>query len=298
MTVLLAFGMGYSATETARRLSRRGWRIIGTGRSHASLAGIAHDGFTAIPFGGAGNVSLELADGVLAATHILTSVPPDEQGDPVLRACAPLIAQAPALQWIGYLSTIGVYGDHGGGWIDEETPVNPMSARSKARVAAEREWADLGARCGATVDIFRLAGIYGPGRSPFERLRAGESHRVFKPGQVFNRIHVDDIATTVIAAMDRPSRSGETRIFNVTDDEPAPPQDVTAFAAVLIGRTPPPLLPFEQAQLSDMARSFYNENKRVKNERIKTSLGVTLRHPTYREGLRAIADGLRAPSDA
>lgn len=298
MTVLLAFGMGYSATETARRLSRQGWRIFGTGRSQLSLVEIAEHGFTAIPFGGAGGVSLELTDAILSATHLLTSVPPDEQGDPVLRVCAPLIAQSPTLQWVGYLSTIGVYGDHGGAWIDEETPVNPMSARSKARVAAEREWAELGARKGASVDIFRLAGIYGPGRSPFERLRMGESHRVFKPGQVFNRIHVDDIATTVIAGIERPCQPGETRIFNVTDDEPAPPQDVTAFAATLIGREPPPLLAFEQAQLSDMARSFYNENKRVKNERIKTGLGVTLRHPTYRDGLRAIADGLREPSGA
>jgi nucleoside-diphosphate-sugar epimerase len=293
MNVLLGFGMGYSALAAARLLAPAGWQVVGTGRSAASLSRIAAEGFVPVPFDG-GEVTRALSDAIVSATHVLTSVPPDATGDPVILSCGPLLKHAPNLRWVGYFSTTGVYGDRAGAWVDEADEVRPMSRRSAARVDAERAWSELAREKAAAADIFRLSGIYGPGRSPVERLLQGERYQVFKPGQVFNRIHVEDIAQTVIGAINRPGAPGETRLFNVTDDEPAPPQDVTAYAAELLGLEPPPLLPIEQAQLPEMALSFYNENKRVRNERIKTELGVQLKYPTYREGLRAIFAGLRA----
>ncbi len=292
MTHLLALGMGYSAAEAAHRLRAKGWTVAGTGRSSESLRRITEQGFTALPFDGRA-VPDPLAANLVSATHLLLSIPPDEDGDPVLRACGPLIRRAPNLKWIGYLSTIGVYGDHGGAWVDEATPPAPRSGRSRARVEAEQAWAALARERGVPLDIFRLSGIYGPGRNPLERLLSGERQTVVKPGQVFNRIHVEDIGQAVERAIERPGEAGAARIFNVTDDEPAPPQDVTAFAAQLLGMEPPPLVPIEQAQLSDMGRSFYAENKRARNERMKRDLGVALAYPTYREGLRALAARLR-----
>ncbi|MDZ4790538.1 MAG: SDR family oxidoreductase [Hyphomicrobiales bacterium] len=293
MSTLVAFGLGYSATALGGLLRSDGWQVIGTGRSPSSLARTASDGLKAMQFDGE-NVSEELLQAIEAATHIVVSAPPGEKGDPVLRQCGDAIASAPELQWIGYLSTIGVYGDHGGAWVDETTSPNPYSARSRERLAAENAWAKLGTEMGVPTQIFRLAGIYGPGRSQLEKLLAGEKHSVFKPGQVFNRIHVDDIAAVLYAAIEKTQADASLEgVFNVTDDEPAPPQDVTAYAASLLGMPTPPLVSIEDANLSLMARSFYSENKRVHNERIKRDLGVTLAHPTYREGLAAIYGELR-----
>ncbi|MFZ5711110.1 MAG: SDR family oxidoreductase, partial [Pseudomonadota bacterium] len=220
------------------------------------------------------------------ATHVLSSVPPGPGGDPVLSRAAEALAEAaPRLRWVGYLSTTGVYGDHRGGWVDESTPPVPATERGRARVAAEAEWQALAARSGLPLHIFRLAGIYGPGRGPFEKIRDGTARRIVKPGQVFSRIHVDDIAQVLAASMERPDPGA---VYNLCDDDPAPPGDVLAEAARLLGLPPPPEVPYETAEMTPMARSFYAESKRVRNDRIKRELGIRLLHPTYREGLAAI----------
>jgi nucleoside-diphosphate-sugar epimerase len=221
-------------------------------------------------------------------THLLVSIPPDLEGDPVLRDFTAYIAALAGLAWIGYLSTVGVYGDAKGAWVDEESPVRPITERSLRRAEAERAWLEFGAQAGRRVDVFRLAGIYGPSRNVLASLRAGTARRIVKPGQVFNRIHVDDIARVLAAAIDRDTGA---RVFNVSDDEPAPPEDVVAYAAELLGLPVPPVLAFEAAGLSAMAATFWSECKRVKNERIRRELGVELLYPTYREGLRALAVG-------
>jgi len=228
----------------------------------------------------------DLTPALARASHLLSSVAPDGEGDPVLRALGPQIAAA-NLDWVGYLSTTGVYGDHGGDWVDEDTALTPATARGRARVAAEADWQALG----VPLHIFRLAGIYGPGRGPFAKLRAGTARRIVKPGQVFSRTHVADIAQVLAASIARPDPG---RIYNVCDDDPAPPQDVIAHAAQLLGLPVPPEEPFETADLSPMARSFYAESKRVRNDRIKDELGVRLLFPTYREGLAAILAEERA----
>jgi nucleoside-diphosphate-sugar epimerase len=284
MNHLFCFGLGYSARCLARRLAAEGWRVTGTSRSSAGAEAISRDGFEGLVFDGTAPGA-----GIRAAlqntTHIVVSVPPGGPQDPVLVHHGDDIAQAPALKWIGYLSTTGVYGDHQGAWIDEETPATPRSERSRQRAAAEQAWLALGARSGHRVQVFRLSGIYGPGRSPIDRLKAGTAQCVVKPGQVFNRIHVEDIAETLIAAM---AGRGRHEIYNVTDDEPAPAQDVMAYAADLLQMPPPPEIDFEDAQMSDMAKSFYVENKRTSNARLRGDLGVELNFPSYREGLRAI----------
>ncbi len=226
-----------------------------------------------------------VAQALASATHVLISVPPDAERDPVLRHHGQDFKQAPSLSWIGYLSTVGVYGDSQGAWIDEATPTQATSTRGRRRIAAETEWLALGYCLRICTCVFRLAGIYGPGRSAIDRLREGTAHRIVKPGQVFNRIHVDDIAAAVCTAM-LARRVHE--IYNVTDDEPAPPQDVIAYAAELLHMPPPPEIAFEDAELPPMAASFYADNKRIRNTRLRQELGVVLKFPTYREGLRAI----------
>ncbi|MGE5145709.1 MAG: SDR family oxidoreductase, partial [Candidatus Eiseniibacteriota bacterium] len=221
-------------------------------------------------------------DGV---THVLSSVPPDDTGDAVLDHHARDIASCRTLQWVGYLSTTGVYGDRGGGWVDESDALRPSGARGRHRVAAEDGWRALFREHGLPVHVFRLAGIYGPGRNALAQLRAGTARRIDKPGQVFSRIHVDDIVGVLRASMARPAPGA---VYNVADDMPAPPQDVVAFAAELLDMAPPPLIPFAEAELSTMARSFYDDSKRVHNDRIKRELGVTLAYPNYRAGLRAL----------
>jgi nucleoside-diphosphate-sugar epimerase len=275
----LIFGLGYSASAIARGLEGEAASIVGTARAPAADPGPVHT----IVFDGA-HPSPAAAAALAEATHLVVSIPPGETGDPVTAHHAPDILAAPTLRWIGYLSTVGVYGDHGGGWVDESTPCHPGQSRSQHRLAAEAEWQALAERKDVPLAIFRLAGIYGPGRNALANLADGEARRIVKPGQVFNRIHVDDIAGAVAAAL----RRGAGGIFNVADDEPAPPQDVVAFAASLMGASPPPEIPFAGAPLSPMGRSFYSENKRVSNARLGRDLGLVLRYPTYRDGLRAL----------
>ena len=217
------------------------------------------------------------------ATHVLVSIAPDEAGDPVLRHFGAELAAAKPLSVV-YFSTVGVYGDHNGAWVSEESACRPASKRSRQRLAAERAWREFSEQPGLPVAIIRLAGIYGAGRGPFEKIRRGMARRIVKPGQVFNRIHVDDIAAIVEAALTQKADG----VLNGSDDEPAPPQDVLAYAADLLGVQPPPEVAYDDADLTPMARSFYGENKRVRNDRIKRKLGVRLAHPTYREGLRAV----------
>jgi nucleoside-diphosphate-sugar epimerase len=273
MNTLLSIGHGYSAQALARRLLPQGWQIIGTTRTEAGAAALRATGVQALVWPGA-----DLGAALAQATHLLTSVAPGD-GDPVLQAIGPQIA-ASQLQWVGYLSTTAVYGHHNGDWVDETTPLAPTTARGAARVQAEADWTALG----LPLHIFRLAGIYGPGRGPFEKVRDGSARRIHKAGQVFSRIHVDDIANVLHAALVRP-RPG---IYNVCDDDPASPEDILGLAAELLGLPPPPIVPYEQADMTPMARSFYAENKRVRNDRIKAVLGVKLDYPTYREGLAAI----------
>ncbi|OIR07960.1 NAD dependent epimerase/dehydratase family protein [mine drainage metagenome] len=277
---LFCFGLGYCARRLARRLADRGWTVGGTVRAPADPDA---DGFSPLPFG----PGQPLAAGALSrATHLLISIPPgpDDHADPVLDHCRAALETAPCLQWIGYLSTTGVYGDHQGGRVDETTPPAPGSARAARRVTAETAWLEMGRRLNVPTQIFRLAGIYGPGRSVLDDLRRGTAQRIIKPGQVFSRIHVDDVATVLEASMARP-RAGA--VYNVCDDEAAPPQDVVAFGAGLLKLPPPPDTPFAEAALSAMAQSFWADNKRVDNRLLHQELGVRLAYPSYREGLAA-----------
>jgi len=288
MNQLFVFGLGYSASAIASLVLKSGWRVLGTVRSLEKSGGAAAKGFSPVLFSDAADIGQALQ----SATHCLISVPPGDGGDPVLAAYAEALRAAPKLRWMGYLSTIGVYGDLQGAWADEETPAEPETGRGGARIEAEAAWSAFCKERAVPLDIFRLAGIYGPGRSSFDRIRAGDARAIVKPGQVFNRIHVGDIAQTVAAAIFQERSEAGTRLFNVADDEPAPPQDVILYAAELIGAPPPPVIPFESAELSPMARSFYSGNKRMRNDKIKRELGIALRYPTYREGLRALAESL------
>ena len=279
---LFCFGYGYSAEGLVRKLSPRLASAAGT---RTSLPDAAEPALTLATYTGDGP-SPEARRLLEGATHVLVSIPPDLEGDAALRHFADDLAALPDLAWIGYLSTIGVYGDCKGAWVDETAPVRPASERSLRRLQAEQAWMAFGAETGHRVDIYRLAGIYGPGRSVVDNLRKGTARRIVKPGQVFNRIHVDDIARVLAAAIETQT---EHRIFNVSDDEPTPPQDVVAYAAELLGLPVPPAIPFAQAGLTGLAASFWGESKRVRNGRIRGELGVDLVYPTYREGLRALA---------
>lgn len=281
---LLSLGHGYSAAALARRLGP-GWRIIGTTRSAGKAARLAREGVEALVWPGT-----DLSPAIAGASHILVSIAPGAEGDPVLAEyAAALAAAAPRLRWLGYLSTTGVYGDHAGGWVDETTPLAPTTLRGRQRVLAETQWQALAASAGLPLHIFRLAGIYGPGRGPFEKVRAGTARRIRRENQYFSRIHVDDIAAVLAASIARPDPGA---IYNVADDDPSPPEDVLAEAARLLGLPLPPEVAFEEAEMTPLARSFYAESKRVRNDRIKRELGVRLAHPDYRAGLRALlADG-------
>ena len=279
---LFIFGLGYSGLEIARLAKAAGWRVAGTCTSEQKAAALRADGIEAHCFDGTAALPPEAMDG---ASHVLCTIAPGAAGDPALRICSRLLRRA---RWLGYLSTTGVYGDQGGGWVDEETPARPGQPRSVERLAAERAWQALGLEAGVAVDVFRLPGIYGPGRSAVDQVKAGTARRIDKPGQVFSRIHVEDIAGTVLMAI---SAAHAGAIYNVADDLPASTSDVVAFACELLGMPVPPVIPWEQAgpTMSALARSFYAETRRVKNDRIKRELDVVLRYPTYREGLRAIA---------
>ena len=274
MNTLLSLGHGYSAAALSARLIPLGWRVIGTTRNPERAEAMRAAGAEPLLWPG------DLAPALRDATHILANAAPDGSGDPFLQSDLAKV-QAATPVWVGYLSTTAVYGDHNGAWVDETTPVTPQSARAVQRVLAERQWLATG----LPVHIFRLAGIYGPGRGPFEKVRDGTARRVIKPGQVFSRIHVDDIAETLLASMTKPNPG---TIYNVCDDDPAPPEDVLAHAAALLGLPEPPAVPYDRAEMSPMARSFYGESKKVSNRRIRSDLGVNLHYPTYREGLAAL----------
>lgn len=277
---LISFGHGYSAQALARRLLPQGWRVVGTTRSAEKAEALAKTGVEPVLWPcAASDLPLE------RASHLLISAGPTAEGDPVLAALGEAIARnAGRYAWVGYLSTTAVYGDHQGGWVDESAPLTPASRRGAWRVAAEGAWRAVP---GLPLHIFRLAGIYGPGRGPFAKVRAGTARRIVKPGQVFSRIHVEDIAQVLEASIARPNPGA---IYNVCDDMPAPPEDVIAHAAELLGLPVPPAIPFDEADLTPMARSFYGENKRVRNDRIKTELGVRLLYPDFRSGLAALKD--------
>lgn len=288
MNHILFFGLGFSAKALAPRLAAKGWTISATSRSAEGAVAIAAKGYRAFVFDGSSPLPPEAFDGV---THVVTSAPPDRDGDPVLRQHAGDFARRAAqFQWVAYLSTTGVYGDHAGGLVTEDTPLTPNTERGERRCEAEAQWLGLWRDDGLPVHIFRLAGIYGPGRNQLVSLLDGTAKRVIKPGQIFSRIHVEDIANALEASIAKPHPG---RAYNVCDDEACPPQDVVEYGARLLGLPVPPDVPFEEAQLSAMARSFYADSKRVSNARIKSELGVAMTYPTYREGLGAIAKGLK-----
>jgi nucleoside-diphosphate-sugar epimerase len=288
MTTLLCFGLGYCAEHFIAAFGQNFERIIGTVRGAeraavlnayetARLRALVFDGMHPTP---------EINSAIATTDYVLVSVPPGADGDPVVASCGGAIAAARQLRAIVYLSTVGVYGDQGGAWVDEQTPPKPDVERSRERLAAERAWQELGARRGVAVAILRLAGIYGPGQNAFGQIKRGTARRIIKPGQVFNRIHVGDIAQTIDAAFAQEA-SG---IYNIADDEPSPAGDPIAFAAKLMGQEPPPEIAFADAapSMSPMALSFWQDCRRVKNDKLKRELGVVLRYPTYREGLRAL----------
>jgi nucleoside-diphosphate-sugar epimerase len=275
---LLSLGHGYSARALAARLLSKGWRIIGTTRSAEKAGAIAESGVEPVIWPGS-----DLSELLAVADALLVSAGPGPVGDPVLHEAGDQIrAVAGNLDWVGYLSTTGVYGDHAGGWVDEKTPLAPSTDRGRARVDAETAWQAIP---NLPLHIFRLAGIYGPGRGPFSKVRNGTARRIIKDGQVFSRIHVADIAQVLEASLNHPNPGA---IYNLCDDDPAPPQDVIAFAADLLGLPVPPAVAYDKAAMSPMARSFYAESKKVRNDRIKTELGVELLYPDYRTGLNAL----------
>lgn len=278
---LLVLGLGYSGSAVARAAVAAGWSVRATAREPARV--VAPSGVDLIRFDAAGPA-------IRAATHLLITAPPDEAGDPVLAAHGAAVAAAAALRWIGYVSTTGVYGDRGGAWVTEADAPTPAQPRSIRRLAAERAWA--AAAAGRPLDLFRAGGIYGPGRAPFGELRAGTARRTLAPGHVFSRVHRDDIARAVLAAIARPppeSPNG-TRVLHLVDDEPAESAAVAAFAAQLLGVPPPPAVPLAEAwpAMSPMARSFWSERRRVGNAVTRAALDLAWRYPSYREGLAAI----------
>ncbi len=285
MPRLFCFGLGFSALTFARRMQQQGWQVAGTCRSEDKAEVLRTEGIDVHLFGDASLA--DPAQTLAGTTHLLASVPPGDDGDPVIASHGNDVQAIQGLEWIGYLSTTGVYGDRKGGYVNETSMLLPSTKRGKKRVTAELVWQDLAAAMNVPLHIFRLAGIYGPGRNQLVSLRKGKARRVEKPGQVFSRIHVEDIAQILEAA----ATSGlPTQPFNVCDNEASPPQDVVAYAADLLGMDAPPLVPFDAVEMSPMGRSFYAESKRVKNDRIKNDLGVVLKYPTYREGLTALAD--------
>jgi len=285
---LFCVGFGFSAAHLVRRLqqeqeSGKGWRIAGTCRSEEKKKQLEAEGIEAFLFSPDQPLDPSAFDGT---THLLASAPPNEIGDPFIKEYGDaLMKRAPDLEWAGYLSTTGVYGDRGGDWVDESSALAPTTARGEKRLTAECDWLSWGEKSGVPVHLFRLAGIYGPYRNQMASLRQGKARRVVKPGQIFSRIHVEDIAGILQASIAKPNAGAA---YNVCDDEAAPPQDVVAYAASLMGIEPPPEIPFEEADLSPMAKSFYEDVKRVSNKRLKEELGVTLRYPTYREGLKTL----------
>lgn len=291
---LFCFGMGFSARLIADQLREEGWQIAGTTRNADKAKQLKSDGIEPFIFADDQPIA-DIKSALKGVTHVLISAPPGGQGDPVIHHHGGDLARLVEGTWIGYLSTTGVYGDYQGAAVTEEDELCPSGKRGRRRVAAEKAWFDLGLRHGLCVQSFRLAGIYGPGRNALETVRSGRARRIIKPGQVFSRIHVDDIAQTVLASIKQPNCGAA---YNVCDDDAAPPQDVIAHACGLLGIDPPDEEDFATAKLSPMAASFYEDNKRVDNARIKQELGVNLRYPDYRAGLMALYDEILAKTKA
>jgi nucleoside-diphosphate-sugar epimerase len=275
---LLTLGHGYCATALADRLLPTGWQILGTARTPEGCSALAEQGITPVPWR-----PDVLKFALSQASHVLVSAGPKDAADPSLEAIGPALAErAKDLEWVGYLSTTGVYGDQDGAWIDEDCELRPSTKRGQSRLRAEQAWQAIP---DLPLHIFRLAGIYGPGRGPFAKVRNGTARRIIKPDQVFSRIHVEDIAQVLHTSMLMPEPGD---IFNVCDDEPAPPQDVIQLAAELLNLPVPPAVPIDEVEMTPMARSFYSENKRVSNKRLKEELGIELKYPDYRVGLKAL----------
>lgn len=286
---LFCFGYGFVARHLAGHLIQQGWQVSGTSRSAEKCETMQKEGIEAHQFGDDHPLD-DPASALAGVTHVVHSIISGEEGDVVFRHHGPDLAALQSLEWLAYLGTTAVYGDQNGEWVDEATPVAPTSDRARRRVNAEGAWL----ASGLPVHIFRLAGIYGPGRNAIEVAIDGKSRRIRKPGQVFSRIHVDDIVTTLTASIDRPNPQA---IYNVCDDEPAPASDVTDYACGLVGVAPPPWIDHDSPDLSAMARTFYADNRRVSNDRMRHELGVTLRYPTYRIGLDALFEGMNDSKD-
>lgn len=283
MNTLLVFGYGYTARVIGQQLKNEGWRVIGTTRSEDKAAAMASDGIEPVMWPNA-----DISDALADATHILLSAAPSEDGDPVLHLLGDKFRNnASRYKWVGYLSTTAVYGDRDGGWVDENSDLSPATRRGQLRVNAEQSWLDLGVETDLPVHIFRLAGIYGPGRGPFAKVRAGTARRIIKKGQVFSRTHVEDIAQVLRASINQPNAGA---VYNVCDNDPAPPQEVIAEAARMLDLPLPEAEDFETAVMTPMARSFYAESKKVSNRRILEELGITLKYPDYHSGLKALLD--------
>ncbi|NIY71535.1 SDR family oxidoreductase [Marivivens donghaensis] len=273
MPTLLSFGHGYSA-QALTDILPDDWRVIGTTRKVEKIETLKAQGVEPVIWPGS-DLTAALDD----ATHLLISAAPSEDGDPVLNELRDEIAKRrDQFAWVGYLSTTGVYGDHNGDWVDESAELTPATKRGQLRVMAETDWRSMD----LPLHIFRLAGIYGPGRGPFSKVRSGSARRIIKKGQVFSRTHVEDIAQVLLASITHPTPGAA---YNVCDNDPAPPEDVIAYAAELLGMPIPPAEDFETAEMTPMARSFYAESKKVRNDRIKDELGVVLKYPDYRAGL-------------
>ena len=280
---IFLLGAGYSARAFARRVAGRGYDIVGTTRAPDKAGVLERAGVRPVIFDGA-TMSPAMREALRETTHLVISAAPDEGGDPLLALAGPDLRETmPALRWVGYLSTVGVYGDHEGGWVDENSECRPTSRRSVARVAAENAWLEAGRVGSFPVAVLRLSGIYGPGRNALVNLAAGKARRVIKPGQYFNRIHVEDIA----GALAFLSARGMGGVFNVTDDEPSPPQDVITHAAEIMGVEAPPEVAFDEVEMTPMARSFWGESKRVSNRRIREA-GYAFLYPDYRAALGAM----------
>jgi uncharacterized protein YbjT (DUF2867 family) len=286
---LFCFGYGYSCDHVSRSLQMRGWHIVGTTRDPEKRALMKSQNIKAYIF----DYDSPLDDALRylrGTTHLLISTPPDDRGDPAFVLHGEDLRQIDTLQWIGYLSSTAVYGDRTGGWVDENSETRPNTKRGSRRLYAERQWLSLYEEAGLPVHIFRLAGIYGPGRSALDSVRAGNSRRINKPGHAFSRIHIDDIVQALTASMDKPNPGA---IYNLADDLAAPSHELIKLACEMLDLPVPPLLPYEEADMAPITRSFYADNKRVKNDRIKSELGVKLEYPTYVEGLQACLDAER-----
>lgn len=282
---MFCFGYGYVADYLARALrAQGGWEVAGTSRDLAKVEAMLEHGVQAYAF----NAEHALTDpsaALMDVTHVLISTPPDDTGDPSCRLHGDDLVKLPNLRWVGYLSTTAVYGDRGGDWVDEGSDIHPTTRRGLRRLRAEEQWQELCFTAGLPLHIFRLAGIYGPGRSALDSVRAGTARRINKPGQAFSRVHIEDIVQVLRASIERPNPGG---IYNIADDYPAPSHEVIAVACELLDQATPPLLDYASADLAPITMSFYSDNKRVRNDRIKDELGVRLRYPTFREGLLAI----------